>query len=154
MTGSLPMTPGRWVALVIGTPLALLVIGWTALSAVAWAGLGSYQFNLAMPVHGPAVAVSVDEGDISVGPGPAGRLRVHGTLRYSLVRPQLRWQRSPSAIALHSHCRVPTGLCSFGDWVAISDIVDVPLARLLQREVSDGIAAPGYEPEALATLVV
>ena len=50
MTGSLPMTPGRWVALVVGTPLALLVIGWTALSAVAWAGLGSYQFNLAMPV--------------------------------------------------------------------------------------------------------
>jgi hypothetical protein len=107
------MTPGRWVALVIGTPLALLVIGWTALSAAAWAGLGSYQVNLAMPVHGPAAAVSVDEGNITVGPGPVGRLRVHGTLRYSLVRPQLRWQRSPSTIALHSHCRVPTGLCSF-----------------------------------------
>jgi hypothetical protein len=119
MTGSLPMTPGRWVALVVGTPLALLVIGWTALSAVAWAGLGSYQFNLAMPVHGPAVAVSVDEGDVSVGPGPAGRLRVHGTLRYSLVRPQLRWQRSPSTIALHSHCRVPTGLCSFAYAVTV-----------------------------------
>jgi hypothetical protein len=113
MTGSLRMTPGRWVALVIGTPLALLVIGWTALSAAAWAGLGSYQVNLATPVHGPAAAVSVDEGNITVGPGPAGRLRVHGTLRYSLVRPQLRWQRSPSTIALHSHCRVPTGLCSF-----------------------------------------
>jgi hypothetical protein len=119
MTGSLPMTPGRWVALVIGTPLALLVIGWTALSAVAWAGLGSYQFNQAMPVHGPAVAVSVDEGDVSVGPGPVGRLRVHGTLRYSLVRPQLRWQRSPSTIALHSHCRVPTGLCSFAYAVTV-----------------------------------
>jgi Toastrack DUF4097 len=113
MTGSLPMTPGRWVALVIGIPLALLVIGWTALSAVAWAGLGSYRVNLAVPVHGRAAAVSVDEGDITVGPGPAGRLRVHGTLRYSLVRPQLRWQRSPSTIALHAHCRVPTGLCSF-----------------------------------------
>jgi Toastrack DUF4097 len=119
MTGSLPMTPGRWVALVIGTPLALLVIGWTALSTVAWAGLGSYQFNLAMSVHGPAVAVSVDEGDVSVGPGPAGRLRMHGTLRYSLVRPQLRWQRSPSTIALHSHCRVPTGLCSFAYAVTV-----------------------------------
>ena len=119
MTGSLPMTPGRWVALVIGIPLALLVIGWTALSAVAWAGLGSYQVNLAVPVHGRAAAVSVDEGDITVGPGPAGRLRVHGTLRYSLVRPQLRWQRSPSTIALHSHCRVPTGLCSFAYAVTV-----------------------------------
>ena len=119
MTSSLPMTPGRWAALVIGTPLALLVIGWTALSAAAWAGLGSYRVNLAVPVNGRTAAVSVDEGDVSVGPGPAGRLRVHGTLRYSLVRPQLRWQRSPSTIALHSHCRVPTGLCSFNYAVTV-----------------------------------
>ena len=119
MTSPLPMTPGRWAALVIGTPLALLVIGWTALTAVAFAGLGSSRVNLAVPVHGRTVAVSVDEGDVSVGPGPAGRLRVHGTLRYSLVRPQLRWQRSPSTIALHSHCRVPTGLCSFAYAVTV-----------------------------------
>ena len=130
MTSPLPMTPGRWVALVIGTPLALLVIGWIALSAVAWAGLGSYRVNLAVPVHGRTAAVSVDEGDVSVGPGPAGRLRVHGTLRYSLVRPQLRWQRSPSTIALRSHCRVPTGLCSF-DYA-----VTVPVAG--RSEVSNG----------------
>jgi hypothetical protein len=113
MTGSLPMTPGRWVALVIGTPLALLVIGWTALTAAAFAGLGSSRVSLAVPVHGRTAVVSVNEGDISVGPGLAGQLRVHGTLHYSLVRPQLRWQRSPSTIALHAHCRVPTGLCSF-----------------------------------------
>jgi hypothetical protein len=113
------MTPGRWVALVIGAPLALLVIGWTALTAVAFTGLGSSRVNLAVPVHGRTAAVSVDEGDVSVGPGPAGRLRVHGTLRYSLVRPQLRWQSSPSTIALHSHCRVPTGLCSFNYTVTI-----------------------------------
>src|SRR6266487_6282685 len=119
MTSSLPMTPGRWAALVIGTPLALLVIGWTALSAAAWAGLGSYRVNLAVPFNGRTAAVSVDEGDVSVGPGPAGRLRVHGTLRYSLVRPQLHWKRSPSTIALHSHCRVPTGLCSFNYAVTV-----------------------------------
>jgi hypothetical protein len=107
------MTPGRWVALVIGIPLALLVIGWTALTAVAFAGLGSSRVSLAVPIHGRTAAVSVDEGDVSAGPGPAGQLRVHGTLRYSLVRPQLRWQRSPSRIALHAHCRVPTGVCSF-----------------------------------------
>jgi hypothetical protein len=113
MTSPLPMTPGRWVALVIGTPLALLVIGWTALTAVAFAGLGSSRVDLAVPVHGRTAVVSVDEGDITVGPGPADQLRVHGTIRYSLVRPQLHWQRSPSTIALHAHCRVPTGVCSF-----------------------------------------
>ena len=113
MTGSLPMTPGRWAALVIGTPLALLVIGWTALTAVAFAGLGSSRVDLAVPVHGRTAVVSVDEGDVSVVPGPAGQLRLDGTLHYSIVRPQLRWHRSPSTIALHSHCRVPTGVCSF-----------------------------------------
>jgi hypothetical protein len=113
MTSSLPMTPGRWAALIIGTPLALLVIGWTALTAAAWAGLGSTRVDLAVPVHGRTAAVSVDEGSISARPGPAGQLRVRGTLRYSLVPPQLSWQRSPATIALHAHCRVPTGLCSF-----------------------------------------
>jgi hypothetical protein len=113
MTGSLPMSPGRWAALIIGTPLALLVIGWTGLTAAAFAGLGSSRVNLAVPVHGRTAAVSVDEGNISAGPGPASQLRVRGTLRYSLVRPQLSWQRSPSAVAFHAHCRVPTGVCSF-----------------------------------------
>ena len=41
---------------------------------------------------------------------------------------------------------------SFGDWVALSDVVDVPTARIIKREVSDGVIAPGYEPEALALL--
>jgi len=58
---------------------------------------------------------------------------------------------SPVASA-YARARGTDRLCSFGDWVAISDTVDVSLARLLQREVSDGIVAPGYEPEALAIL--
>ena len=43
-------------------------------------------------------------------------------------------------------------MCSYGDMAAVSDTVDVPTARLLQREVSDGIIAPAYEPEALDIL--
>jgi phosphoribosylaminoimidazolecarboxamide formyltransferase/IMP cyclohydrolase len=43
-------------------------------------------------------------------------------------------------------------LCSFGDWAAVSDVVDISLARVLQREVADGIIAPGYEAEALKIL--
>jgi hypothetical protein len=113
MTSRLPMTTGRWVALAIGTPLALLAIGWTALTAVAWAGLGSYRVNLAAPVHGATVAtVGVDSGDVTVRPGPAGQVQVHGIIRYSLARPQVRWERTPSAITLHSHCRAPVGECS------------------------------------------
>jgi len=43
-------------------------------------------------------------------------------------------------------------LCSFGDFVAVSEVVDVSTAQLLKIEVSDGIIAAGYEPEALAIL--
>ena len=43
-------------------------------------------------------------------------------------------------------------MCSFGDWVALSDVCDVTTALLIKREVSDGVIAPGYEPEALEIL--
>jgi len=58
---------------------------------------------------------------------------------------------SPLATA-YARARGADRLCSFGDWIALSDTVDVPTARLIGREVSDGVIAPGYEPEALAIL--
>lgn len=58
---------------------------------------------------------------------------------------------SPLACA-YARARGADRVSSYGDWVALSDIVDVSTARLLYREVSDGVIAPGYEPEALALL--
>ena len=43
-------------------------------------------------------------------------------------------------------------LCSYGDWAALSDVCDAATAAYLKPEVSDGIIAPGYTPEALAIL--
>lgn len=43
-------------------------------------------------------------------------------------------------------------MSSYGDFIALSDVCDVPTAKMIQREVSDGIIAPGYEPEALEIL--
>jgi len=43
-------------------------------------------------------------------------------------------------------------MSSFGDWIALSDTCDVTTAKLIAREVSDGIIAPDYEPEALEIL--
>jgi hypothetical protein len=140
MTNRLPMTPGRWAALVIGTPLALLAIGWTALTAVAFAGLGSSRVNLAVPLHGRTAAVSVDEGDISVGPGPAGQLRVHGTLHYSLIPPKLTWQRSRSAIALQARCQVPVGVCSFNYAVTVPPAVRTELSTSAGNLTASGLA--------------
>ncbi|QBD83610.1 phosphoribosylaminoimidazolecarboxamide formyltransferase [Ktedonosporobacter rubrisoli] len=58
---------------------------------------------------------------------------------------------SPLASA-YARARGADRQASFGDWVALSDVVDVPTAQLIRREVSDGIIAPGYEPEALELL--
>jgi phosphoribosylaminoimidazolecarboxamide formyltransferase/IMP cyclohydrolase len=55
---------------------------------------------------------------------------------------------SPLATA-YARARGADRLCSFGDFIALSDTVDVPTAKLISREVSDGVIAPGYEPAAL-----
>ena len=58
---------------------------------------------------------------------------------------------SPLATA-YARARGADRISSFGDFAALSDRVDVATAKLLKREVSDGVIAPGYEPEALDIL--
>ena len=52
----------------------------------------------------------------------------------------------------YARARGTDRMCSFGDWVALSDTCDALTARLIKREVSDGVIAPGYTPEALEIL--
>ncbi len=58
---------------------------------------------------------------------------------------------SPLACA-YARARGTDRLCSFGDWAALSDECDEITARLISREVSDGVIAPGYTPAALKIL--
>ena len=58
---------------------------------------------------------------------------------------------SPLACA-YARARGTDRMCSFGDWVALSDVCDKTTALLLKREVSDGVIAPGYTDEALEIL--
>ncbi|MCC8077113.1 MAG: phosphoribosylaminoimidazolecarboxamide formyltransferase [Oscillospiraceae bacterium] len=58
---------------------------------------------------------------------------------------------SPIACA-YIRARGADRLCSYGDWAALSDVCDAATARYLKYEVSDGIIAPGYTPEALEIL--
>ena len=58
---------------------------------------------------------------------------------------------SPIALA-YARARGTDRLCSYGDWIALSDICDGVTANLIKREVSDGIIAPGYTDEALEIL--
>jgi phosphoribosylaminoimidazolecarboxamide formyltransferase / IMP cyclohydrolase len=58
---------------------------------------------------------------------------------------------SPLATA-YARARGVDRMSSFGDWIALSETVDVSTAKLISREVSDGVIAPAYEPEALEIL--
>jgi len=58
-----------------------------------------------------------------------------------------------SALACaYARARGADRMSSFGDFIALSDVCDVPTAMLIKNEVSDGVIAPGYEPEALEIL--
>ena len=52
----------------------------------------------------------------------------------------------------YARARGTDRVCSYGDWIALSDPVDEATARLIRPEVSDGIIAPGYQPAALELL--
>ena len=58
---------------------------------------------------------------------------------------------SPLACA-YARARGADRMSSFGDFIALSDVCDADTARLIKREVSDGVIAPGYTEEALAIL--
>ena len=58
---------------------------------------------------------------------------------------------SPIACA-YARARGADRMSSFGDFISLSDVCDVATAKLIQHEVSDGIVAPGYEPEAFEIL--
>ena len=58
---------------------------------------------------------------------------------------------SPLACA-YARARGADRMSSFGDFIALSDVCDVDTARIIKREVSDGVIAPGFEPEALEIL--
>ncbi len=59
---------------------------------------------------------------------------------------------SPLACA-YARARGADRMSSFGDFIALSDVCDVSTAKIIKREVSDGVIAPGYEPEALEILM-
>jgi Toastrack DUF4097 len=114
----LRMTPGRWITLLIGVPIALAFIGWSGFSLVAGIGQASFPVSTTIPVkHGRLVA-STGGGDITVHQGQlsGGPARLTGTVQYSLVRP--RFTVTVSGISLH--CRLPTGNCG------LSATLDVP----------------------------
>jgi hypothetical protein len=108
----LPLTRGRVLALAIGVPLMLAIIGWTGLNWVALAGQGSYPVRLSAPLTGGTAGLSVDSANLTVrqAAGSAG-VRVTGTAHYSLVRSRLTVHRTHAGLTVSTGCRFPAGAC-------------------------------------------
>uniref|UniRef100_A0A5F9CM92 Bifunctional purine biosynthesis protein ATIC n=1 Tax=Oryctolagus cuniculus TaxID=9986 RepID=A0A5F9CM92_RABIT len=93
-----------------------------------------YTLKPKLPLTGAAVGIPLSEDEAKV-------CMVH----------DLYQTLTPISIA-YARARGADRMSSFGDFVALSDICDVPTAKIISREVSDGIVAPGYEEEALKIL--
>jgi len=113
MTAPLPMTRGRWVALAIGLPIVLGIIGYTGITEVALAGQASYPVQLAVPVHGSTVSLSAGSGDVRVTQAPGSRLQLTGTAHYSIIRSTVTWHAIRSGVAVSPQCHFMAGVCSF-----------------------------------------
>src|SRR6516162_9100918 len=86
----LPMTPGRWITLLIGVPIALALIGWTAFSFVSGIGQARYPVSATIPLQNGQLVARTNGGDITLHQDQVKtqQARLTGTVQYSLVRPR------------------------------------------------------------------
>lgn len=83
--------------------------------------------------------------------GAAVGLPLSDTLKKIYFVDDIDFELSPLACA-YARARGADRMCSYGDFVALSDTCDAATARLIKREVSDGVIAPDYTPEAIEIL--
>ena len=83
--------------------------------------------------------------------GAAIGLPLSDTLKKIYFVDDVKFPLSPLACA-YARARGADRMCSYGDFVALSDVCDAATATLLKREVSDGVIAPGFTPEAIEIL--
>lgn len=131
-----------------GTPLPFSVLNGTPGYINLLDALNAYQLVRELrEALGLAAAASFKHVS-PAGAGVALPLTADEAKAYEVAEPE---SLTPVALA-YIRARGADPMCSFGDFAAVSEVVDEATARVLQKEVSDGIIAPGYEPAALAIL--
>jgi Putative adhesin len=104
------MTRARRVALVIGVPVCLLLVGWTGFSTVTSFAEGKYPVSYRAPAGTNALTLNVT-GQLTIKPATAGRATLSGTAHFGVVRPALAEHSSAGATTLGYRCPFPVGDC-------------------------------------------
>lgn len=139
--GPLLMTPGRWVALAVGVPVALALIGWTGFSLVTTVARGTYPFSYAIPVQDRQVAVNINAGDVTLqeAPGASTTARLTGTVQYGLIRPGISESITPTGANIGMDCNGINTNCG------MSASLDVPAQTAVTLWSNGGdITASGF----------
>jgi hypothetical protein len=135
------MTPGRWVALAVGVPVALALIGWTGFNLVTTVARGSYPFSYAIPVQDRQVAVNINAGDVTLqeAPGSTTTARLTGTVEYGLIRPGISESITPTGANIGMDCNGINTNCE------MSASLDVPAQTAVTLWSNGGnITASGF----------
>jgi Putative adhesin len=121
MSPAIPMTSARRIVLIAGVPIALALIGWTALSAVAFVGgQGSYSVSRSVRWSGNPIAISIDTGDLTVRPSGDDNVHVSGVVTYNLVKPTVNISTTGSTVSITLACNSGfLGVCSANLTVAV-----------------------------------
>jgi hypothetical protein len=139
-SGALRMTTGRWVALAVGVPVALALIGWTGFSLITTVARGSYPFSYTLPVDDGQVAVNINAGNVTVREAPgSSTARLTGIVQYGLVRPGISENTTPTGVNIGMNCDGIDTNCD------MNSSLDVP-ARTAVTLWSNGgdVAASGF----------
>jgi hypothetical protein len=139
-SGALRMTPGRWVTLAVGVPVALALIGWTGFNLITTVARGSFPFGYTIPVDDHQVAVNITAGNVNLREVPgSSTARLTGIVQYGLVRPGISESTTPTGANINMNCEgINTGC-------GMNASLDVP-ARTAVTLWSNGgdIAASGF----------
>lgn len=134
------MTPGRWVALAVGVPVALALIGWTGFSLITTVAQGSYPFSYAIPVQDGQVAVNINSGDVTLREVPGtSTARLAGTVQYGLIRPGIDESNTPTGANVNMSCDGINSNCG------MNGTLDVPAQTAVTLWSNGGdITASGF----------
>jgi hypothetical protein len=103
--GALRMTPGRWVALAVGVPAALALIGWTGFNLVTTVARGSFPFGYTIPVDDHQVAVNITAGNVTLREAPgSSTAMLTGTVQYGLFKPGISESNTPTGANIGLNC--------------------------------------------------